>query len=179
MEDLLEGSRANLALEKLSTDRDDLEEHRHELQRRVMAGRYQEIRMLLFLGKDISRWLHQCVDFARRSVGAHTLTEQSFAALLVDDPPMNVTGKLEKWGVTDRRAVFSRAIGIYSIFDDPPPISSLSPTFINHYHRYADHAYVCYQHLRRFHSIKPGSFSFELYASEEYSRMLADAWERA
>jgi hypothetical protein len=39
----------------------------YELERRVLIGRYQEIRMLVFLGKDIFRWLQQCVDFIDRS----------------------------------------------------------------------------------------------------------------
>ncbi|HXJ37826.1 MAG TPA: hypothetical protein VNH18_01035, partial [Bryobacteraceae bacterium] len=107
------------------------------------------------------------------------LSEQSFASLVVEDPPAGVREKLERWGVSDRRAVFSRAIGIYSIFAEPPPIESLSPTFLNHYHRYADHAYICFQHLRPFQALTQGQFQFEIYASEEYSRMLSEQWERS
>ena len=180
VDDLMDGSRATLALEGLmgldSPEGDD----RYELQRRVLNGRYQEIRMLLFLGKDISRWLQQCVDFARRAVDMTSrYSEQSFATLIVESPPGKVKEKLEKWGVSDRRAVFSRAIGIYSMFSEPPSINTLAPTFLNHYHRYADHAYLCFQHLRPFDAITPGEFEFDLFASEEYSRILSEQWERA
>lgn len=176
----MEGSRATLALEGLLGIDSPEGDERYELQRRVMVGRYQEIRMLLFLGKDISRWLQQCVDFVRRSADVNPrFSEQSFASLIVEDPPSNVKQKLERWGVSDRRAVFSRAIGIYSMFADPPPIATLAPTFLNHYHRYADHAYICFQHLRPFETIPPDNFEFDLFASEEYSRLLSDQWERA
>jgi hypothetical protein len=178
-EELLEGSRANLALEGLLSPAQAEEQDRYELQRRVMVGRYQEIRMLLFLGKDVSRWLQQCVDFAGGpESGEQKLNEQGFAAWLVEDPPANVRLKLERWGVSDRRAVFSRAIGIYSIFAEPPPVESLSPMFLSNYHRYADHAYICFQHLRPFHALTEGQFQFEIYASEEYSRLLSEQWER-
>jgi hypothetical protein len=178
IDDLLAGSKAMLALEGFTGAAVEGDE-RYELRRRALLGRYQEIRMLLFLGKDISRWLQQCVDFARRSDILDTrLSEQSFADLVVENPPENVKLKLQKWGVTDRRAIFSRAIGIYSLFIEPPPLSSLAPTFLNHYHRYADHAYICFQHLRPFHSPQPEQFGFELYASEEYSRLLSAQWER-
>lgn len=173
---LLDGSKASLALQGLA----DTAEGEPELVRRIMIGRYQEIRMLLFLGKDIIRWMQQCVDFFERSGEPEPrLSEQSFAALLVENAPSAVQSKLEKWGVSDRRAVFSRAIGIHSLFNSPPPAESLSATFLKHYHRYADHAYICFQHLHPFHAPDPARFNFELYASEEYAKLLSDQWEHA
>jgi len=173
--ELVEGSRAALALQGLV----ESEEDESELQRRLLNGRYQEIRMLLFLGKDIFRWLAQCVDFMERSGSANgKVSEQSFAALIVESPPAAVCDKLEGWGVSDRRSVFSRAIGIHSLFAEPPPIESLSPLFLKHYHRYADHAYICFQHLRPFHTLDPKVFEFQIYASEEYAKLLSDQWER-
>ena len=175
-DELLEGSRASLALQGLM----DSAEDESELSRRILAGRYQEIRMLLFLGKDIVRWIHQCVDFVERSGEPDSrISEQSFAALIVENPPSAVQAKLEKWGVSDRRAVFSRAIGINSLFSFPPPADSLSPTFLKHYHRYADHAYICFQHLKPFHALDSSRFDFQLYASEEYAKLLSDQWEHA
>ena len=174
VDDLLEGSRASLALQGL------LESSEEEgiLFRRMLQGRYQEVRMLIFLGKDIFRWLQQCVEFVSdRSVSDPRVTEQSFAALVVEDPPEAVRGKLEKWGVTDRRAVFSRAIGLHSVFQDPPPADSLSPIFLKNYHRFADHAYICFQHLEAFLPLDARRFEFEIYASEEYARILSDQWE--
>jgi hypothetical protein len=175
VDDLLEGSRASLALQGIieSTEEESV------LVRRMLGGRYQEIRMLLFLGKDISRWLHQCVESLHGGPDDDSrITPQSFAALVVEEPPEQVKRKLEGWGVTDRRAIFSRAIGIHSLFEAPPPIESLSPVFLKNYHRFADHAYICYQHLEAFLPLDGNKFQFEIYASEEYSRILSDQWER-
>jgi hypothetical protein len=176
-DDLVTGSMASLALQGLVATSDD----EAVLFRRMLAGRYQEVRMLLFLGKDIFRWLQQCAEQVRRSSPAEKsgdarITEQSFAALIVEDPPEAVKQKLERWGVSDRRAIFSRAIGIHSLFEDPPPPETLSPIFLKNYHRYADHAYICYQHSEPFLPLDPATFLFEIYASEEYSRILADGW---
>jgi hypothetical protein len=199
-EQLLEGSRASLALsglgrsgssvpvdgrvmgDRVMGDRvmgDRVTDDEEELFRRVLTGRYQEIRMLLFLGKDLFRWMQQCVDFVSRSgTGNIQLNEQCFAALVVEDPPASVQLKLEKWGVSDRRAIFSRAIGVNSLFSSPPPADTLSALFLQNYHRYADHAYICFQHLKPFHALDRGQFNFELYASEEYARLLSEQWER-
>ncbi|HEY3827386.1 MAG TPA: hypothetical protein VGL82_22695 [Bryobacteraceae bacterium] len=171
--ELVDGSLASLALEGLV----DSAEEESILHRRMLAGRYQEVRMLLFLGKDLFRWMQQCVEHVRSSDSPDAkVVEQSFASLVVDHPPESVRLKLEGWGVTDRRAVFSRAIGIHSLFQDPPPVESLSPIFLRNYHRYADHAYICYQHSTAFVPLDGLSCRFELYASEEYARLLSDGW---
>jgi hypothetical protein len=174
--DPLEGMRADIALQRLpGSDHED-----SALYRRMLAGRYQEVRMLVFLGKDIFRWLRQCVEHMSMEPSADIrIVEQSFAALVVEDPPEAVKRKLEAWGVTDRRAVFSRAIGMHSLFSDPPPADSLSPIFLRNYHRFADHAYICFQHLTPFVPLDAKLFQFEIYASEEYARLLSDQWDSA
>jgi len=176
-EDLVNGSLASLALQGLVTSSDD----ESVLFRRMLAGRYQEVRMLLFLGKDIFRWMEQCTEhMSSQSAGGKLegkITEQSFAEFVVDRPPDAVKEKLERWGVTDRRAIFSRAIGIHSIFEDPPPMQVLSPIFLKNYHRYADHAYICFQHSQAFQALEPANFQFDIYASEEYSRILSEGWK--
>jgi hypothetical protein len=174
---LVEGSLASLALQGLVPT----SEEEMVLLRRMLAGRYQEVRMLLFLGKDIFRWMVQCVEHVQGSDAPQNyrderIVEQSFAALVVENPPESVRKKLETWGVTDRRSVFSRAIGIHSLFQEPPPPSSLSQIFLKNYHRYADHAYICYQHSTPFLPLDAPSFQFEIYASEEYARLLSDGW---
>jgi hypothetical protein len=185
MDQLLEGSRAAVVLQgmqghsKLGYTADA----ESELLRSVLGGRYQEIRMLLFLGKDLFRWMQQCVDFVGRSEGGdcglyRRICEQSFAALVVEMPPACVQTKLQNWGVADRRAIFSRAIGINSLFSSPPPVETLSTMFLQNYHRYADHAYICYQHLKPFQTLLSGQFVFEIYASEEYARLLSEQWQR-
>ena len=126
---LLEGSRAAIALQQASLSNPQYA----DIQQRVILGRYQEIRMLLFLGKDIFRWIDQCMDQMDRSgdIGIR-INSQCFSALIVDTPPAAVRKKLEDWGVSDRRAVFSRAIGIRCLFEEPPGIDMLSPMFLEH-----------------------------------------------
>lgn len=175
VDDLLDGSKASLALQGLIESSED----EAILYRRMLSGRFHEVRMLLFLGKDIFRWLQQCVEVIRGGdADDPRIVPQSFAQLVVEDPPEAVKTKLEGWGVTDRRAIFSRAIGIHSLFEEPPPAESLSPVFLRNYHKFADHAYICYQHLEAFLPLDGKRYDFEIYGSEEYSRILSEQWER-
>jgi hypothetical protein len=173
---LLQGSKAQLMLNGLLPGGDS---GRDELQRLVLAGRYHEIRMLFFLGKDVLRWVDQCADFARRDpeLKERGLREQSFSGLLVESPPRALTEKLVAWGVTDGRGVFSRAIGLNAIFTAPPEMDLLSTMFLQTYHRFADHFYACYQNLMPFTMLDPARFHFEIFASEDYARKLAEGWE--
>lgn len=173
-EQLIEGSRAAMALQQASLSNP----HYADIQQRVILGRYQEIRMLLFLGKDIFRWIDQCLDQMDRSgeTGLR-INSQCFSALIVESPPETVRKKLEDWGVSDRRAVFSRAIGIRCLFECPPAIDMLSPLFLEHYHRFADYAYICFQQMKPWQPMDGEGFDFQIYASEEYSRMLSDQWQ--
>ena len=171
---LLEGSRAAIALQRATLANPQYA----DLQKRVVLGRYQEIRMLVFLGKDIFRWIDQCMDQLGRSgdIGLR-INAQCFSALVVDSPPAEVQTKLEAWGVTDRRAVFSRAIGIRCLFEEPPEIETLSLMFLEHYHRFADYAYICFQQMKPFHPLDGTLFDFQMYASKEYSRKLSEQWQ--
>src|SRR5687767_6605375 len=106
---LLENSRAALMLSGLiPNDGSDVE----ELQRRILAGRFGEIRMLFFLGKDVFRWIDQCVGWAVRvpELNASNIGRQSFARLLTSGTPDRVKEKLVAWGVADHVSIFSRAI---------------------------------------------------------------------
>jgi len=173
---LLQGSKAQLILNGFLPNGDS---DRDELQRLVLAGRYQEIRMLFFLGKDVLRWVDQCADFASRTpdLKDRGIREQSFSALLVESPPPDLTAKLLAWGVTDGRGVFSRAIGINAIFTGPPEMELLSTMFLQTYHRFADHFFACYQNLMPFTMLESEKFHFDIYASDDYARKLAEGWE--
>jgi hypothetical protein len=163
----------NGLLPEVGSDRD-------ELQRLVLAGRYQEIRMLFFLGKDVLRWVEQCTDFATRNPALKDsgIREQSFSALLVESPPRELTAKLMAWGVTDGRGVFSRAIGINALFTSPPEMEMLSTMFLQTYHRFADHLFACYQNLMPFTMLESDKFLFDIYASDDFARKLAEGWEQ-
>ena len=173
---LVESSRASLMLEGLLPN---AEVTRQELTRRLLEGRYYEIRMLFYVGKDLSRWIEQCAEFAAHDevLGQLGVRKQSFAALLVEDPPETVRAKLRLWGVVDYRAIFTRALGLNAILADLPPRSMLSDEFISNYYRFADHMFSCRQSLTPYTAIHASNFHFELYASGEYSRLLERQWE--
>jgi hypothetical protein len=172
---LVESSRASMMLQGLLPNSEFSAE---ELDRRLLDGRFCEIRMLFYVGKDLTRWLEQCMDLVNResALKQRNVKAQSFAALLVEDPPESVKTKLRKWGVADYRAIFSRALGINSIFSEVPTRTELTDEFIRQYFRYADQLYACYLSLAPHPAINALEFQFELYASGEYSRLLEKEW---
>jgi hypothetical protein len=152
-----------------------------ELHRRLLSGRYAEIRMLFFLGKDVHRWIEQCLESLGRDPALHDLEirGQSFAGLLTAYPPQPVKDKLLRWGVADYVSIFSRAIGLNAMFTQPPLFDSLTEEFMRGYHRYADALYQCYLAAEPHCDIEAHNFPFDLYASGEYSQMLETEWGKA
>jgi len=172
---LLDNSKAALMLSGLiPSDGSDPD----ELNRRVLAGRYAEVRMLFFLGKDVLRWLDQCMDWASRvpQLCDAQVRPQSFANLLTHGTPEPVKEKLVRWGVTDYVSIFSRAIGLNTLFTAPPAFDLLADEFLRNYHRYADFLYRCYMEMEPHRIVEPRNFHFGLYASGEYSRLLESQW---
>jgi hypothetical protein len=168
---LLEGSRAHLALQGLLPE-SSLD--RQELTRLMMAGRHQEMRMLFYIGKDLQRWTEQCMDFVSREpkLSETGIRQQSFATLLVEHPPAGMAAKLNKWGVGDQRSIFSRAIGLNALFQQAPELDVLSTVFVQNYQRFADYLFIAYQTMSPYRALTPDSFLFELYASDEYARLI-------
>ncbi len=152
-----------------------------ELTRRLLAGRYSEIRMLFFLGKDVFRWIDQCLECAARipELNSGDTYPQSFAALLTKNTPVAVADKLVQWGVADYVSIFSRAIGLNAQFSAPPSFESLAPGFLRSYHRYADVLFRCFMDSQAHRVLDSANFRFQLYASGEYSRMLESEWGTA
>jgi hypothetical protein len=148
------------------------------LQKRLLSGRYAEIRMLFFLGKDVFRWMDQCMDAAARvpDLGKLQLRAQSFAGLLTAGTPAVVKEKLVNWGVADYTSIFSRAIGLNLLFTAPPVFEVFSEEFLRNYHRYADALYRCFMELEPHLILAAENFRFDLFASGEYSRLLESQW---
>ncbi len=172
---LLDNSKAALMLSGLiPSDGTDQE----ALRKRMLCGRYAEIRMLFFLGKDVFRWMDQCLDWAARApeLAGMEVRAQSFAGLLTEGTPAVVKEKLEDWGVADYSSIFSRAIGLNSLFAAPPAFDVLSEEFLRNYHRYADALYRCFIELEPHLVATPRNFGFDLFASGEYSRLLESEW---
>ncbi|MEP7351962.1 MAG: hypothetical protein ABI824_01890 [Acidobacteriota bacterium] len=172
---LMESSKASLMLQGLlpTGDRDQ-----RDLNRILIDGRYQEVRMLFYVGRDLNRWIEQCMEHVDRQpeLRSSGIKAQSFAAHLIEQPPASVAAKLEKWGVKDFRAIFRRAIGLNAILADVPPLEMLSEDFIRSYDRFADQMYLCSQNRSVFAKLDSMAFDYEIYASGEYSRMLEQQW---
>jgi hypothetical protein len=172
---LLENSKAALMLSGLipNDGSDD-----DELKRRLLAGRCGEARMLFYLGKDVFRWMEQCVEWASGvdELRPHKLAEQSFAQLLTSHSPAGVRDKLTQWGVTDYVSIFSRAIGLHAVFTQPPSVDSLTAELLRNYCRYADALYRVWLDSQPAPAITAANFRFELYASGEYSKLLESEW---
>jgi hypothetical protein len=172
---LIESSRASLILQGLLPAG---QQSSDELERKLLEGRYCEVRMLFYVGRDLRRWLEQCMDVVSRSeeMKASGVCELSFAEMLVDHPPEDVREKLVRWGVADYKAIFSRALGLNAIFENVPERGLLAADFIRNYYRYADWLFASYLKSAEHAKVNPEQFSFQLFASGEYSRMLEQEW---
>ena len=173
---LVESSRASLMLQGLLPAGERRDE---DLDRTLLEGRYCEIRMLYYVGRDLIRWIEQCLELVERNEEfvKRGIRFQSFASFLVEQAPVPVQEKLKKWGVFDYKSIFSRAVGLNALFAQPPDRETLSDEFLRNYYRYADQMFACYQSQCPFAPIESAEFEFELYASGEYSRMLERSWE--
>jgi hypothetical protein len=174
-EKLVESSRASLVLQGLLPAG---ERKTQDIERTLLDGRFCEIRMLFYVGKDLLRWIDQCMELVERSpeLAASSIKYQSFADYLVNYAPEPVQSKLKKWGVTDFKSIFSRALGLSALFSAVPDREVLTDEFIRHYYRYADQLFQIRQGETAFMDIGQMEFDFEIYASGEYSRMLEREW---
>lgn len=168
---MLENARLSLEMMRDGNADKSAEDH-------VLEGRFTEMRMLFYVGKDVCRWLDQCVDYCVRSpaLAGIELSAQSFAQLLIEQTPPDVASKLRGWGVVEYARIFSRSIGLFNQFREPPEVGILQPNYLRSYHRYADFAYAAWRDLKKSVHIPAGQFPFTLYASGEYAKMLEDQW---
>ena len=172
---LVESSRASMMIQGLMPNTEFTVD---QLDRKLLDGRFCEIRMLFYVGRDLVRWIEQSMEVVDRDpqLRESGIKSQSLAAFLVEDPPALVREKLKKWGVADYKAIFSRAMGLNSLFNEVPDRDILADDFIRNYYRFADHMFACKQHLVHFTEIRSTHFDFDLFASGEYSRMLEKEW---
>jgi hypothetical protein len=174
---LVESSRASLMLQGLLPTG---ERSTEELDKSLLEGRYCEIRMPFYVGKDLVRWIEQSLDHVERQPGFRDsgIKFQSFAAYLVNNTPPTVQAKLRKWGVADFKSIFKRALGLSAILATIPEHGILADDFVRNYYRYADSIFLCRQSQAQFTDISHMNFDFEIYASGEYSRMLEREWSQ-
>ncbi len=148
------------------------------VERNLILGRFVELRMLFYVGKDLARWMEQCVEVTcgRQEFANLGLGSETFAHLLVGETPVNVHEKLELWGVLDYRSLFRRAIGLHSVFEEVPPAPCLTSDFLKRYHRHADRWFEAWILNRPLPTVNWREFGFDLYASGEYALMLERSW---
>jgi hypothetical protein len=172
---LVESSRASLMIQGLLPSGERSSE---DLERALLDGRYCEIRMLFYVGKDLLRWIDQCMEFVDRCPELHDagIKYQSFAAYLVNQTPAVVQAKLRKWGVADYKSIFTRALGLSTILAVVPERDTLADEFIRNYYRYADQLFATRQAEAPLEDLSNCGFEFDIYASGEYSRMLEREW---
>lgn len=172
---LIESSRASLMLQGLLPSGQRTTE---ELDCALLEGRYSEILMLFYVGKDLLRWIDQCLEYVNRDpvLQMKGIRYQSFAALLVNQTPATVQAKLRRWGVADYRSIFTRALGLNVMFAGAPERAVLADEFIRNYYRYADQLFLSRQNQVAYSSIEELGFEFEIFASGEYSKMLEREW---
>ncbi len=172
---LVESSRASLTLQGFLPPAGSAE----ELDRKLLRGRFAELRMLYYIGKDLTRWIEQCVETIKAPNSPYSnqlLEAQTFAVYLVEYVPAHIRTKLEGWGVLDFCALFRRALGLHSVFQEIPVPDVFSADFLRRYHRHVDQWYELYLREKPFDRPTPGQFSFDLYASGEYTLMLEQTW---
>ena len=152
-----------------------------DLDKALLDGRFSEILMLFYVGKDLMRWIDQCLEHVERQADlrGNGIRYQSFAAMLVNHTPAPVQAKLRRWGVTDYRSIFTRALGLNAMLANAPDRRFLSDEFIRNYYRYADQLFLSRQNQMAFTSIENLGFEFEIFASGEYSKMLEREWEES
>ncbi len=175
---VLESARASLSI---MNDEGAPKKEKDALERQMIEGRFTEFRMLFYVGKDICRWLDQCVDTCGRDpeLANLRLPGQSFARLLIEQTPDDVATKLRGWGVVEYARIFSRSIGIFTQFRLPPSPEMLQARYLRHYYRYADYAYTAWRDVDKGPELQYANFPFALFASGEYTRKLEEEWRES
>jgi hypothetical protein len=172
---LMASSRASLALQGFLPRPEGASQ---DLDEQLLRGRYAELRMLFYIGKDLSRWMEQSSESAHLSgqfVGRR-IRPETFGAFLIQYVPQHVKAKLEAWGVADFCALFRRSIGLHAIFREFPGAENFSADFLRRYHRHLDQWFEMRMRDTGFERAESHEFVFDLYASGEYTTMLEQSW---
>jgi hypothetical protein len=141
----------------------------------IRCGSWQIPRPALWcIGKDLIRWIEQCLDFVSRhsALRQSDIRFQSFSTLLIQDTPDSVAEKLRLWGVADYQNIFARAIGMGTVFAELPALGMLSEDFLREYFSYTYQMYLCRQQACSYHRLEPSDFAFEVYTSGEYIKII-------
>lgn len=140
--------------------------HAEQRAKEHLQSRYDEFCMLCRIGNDLNRRLAQCDEVADGDPELSGMSERDFIAVLLFAPPIPVLKQMRRWGIENPQLLFSRAIGLNTVFTNPPPASDLSESFLREADRLADWLFD-----RRLNSEAPTAtvedrFTFEIYASD-------------
>ena len=172
---LMESTKANLALQGILPK---TAKTPAELDEQLLRGRYAELKMLFYIGKDVLRWMDQCAESAAVSdcFFGRKMQPETFALYLVQYVPYHVRTKLEDWGVVDFCGLFRRSLGLHTVFANLPSAQDISADFLRRYHRHLDVWYEYRMRDRVFDRAEENEFTFDLFASGEYTLMLEKSW---
>ncbi len=148
---------------------------------RSFDARCSEIRMLCYIGKDLDRWLAQCLEFLSQNseTSAQAVSEADLIRLLLFETPEPVKVKLATWGIKNFEAVFTPALGLSQIFSHAPEPSTLSPRFVERFREYAGLLYRIRVDGQQPETAAGVKLSFEMYSSKEYIAMFEKEWDGA
>ncbi len=132
--------------------------------------------MLCFLGKDLDRWVGQCLEMAPGGPDLQGVKEASYISMLLFDPPESVTRKMHEWGIGRYQIVFSRALGLNLVYPFPPVAQALSESLLRNFHIYADTLFDLRLKMGAGEELHGQECQFEIYASNEYSKLLERSW---
>jgi hypothetical protein len=141
-----------------------------------LETRYNEFRILCLIGKDLNRWLGQCVELGSRDPELKGLSECDFIAVLLFYPPLPVLQKLRSWGAKNYQMIFSRAIGLNAVFPHPPSFNDVSADFLRDLGRYADALYDARLRVGQPAANHEDRFTFEILVSGEHFSFPDSSW---
>jgi hypothetical protein len=142
-----------------------------------LQTRYDELCMLCLIGMDLDRWLAQCFEVASGDSELAGLSECNFITVLLFAPPVPFLQKMHAWGIKNFQLLFSRAIGLNAVFQNPPSINDISDAFLRNFHKYADALYDVRLKSGNATVVLEDIFTFEVYASSEYLLHLETSWK--
>lgn len=138
--------------------------------------RYSELRMLCFIGRDLNRWLEHCAELVSADPKHAGLTESSLIRFLLFDPPVTLVRKMRQWEVSNYQIIFTRALGLNSVFLQPPVPGEISGGLLRNFQAYADALFDTRLKLDPGVEVSDQDFEFEIYASGEYIALLEKSW---
>ena len=141
-----------------------------------LKSRYAELCMLCSIGRDLNQWISECLEGAQPADG---VTASSYISLLLFDAPRNVKTKMADWGVPYYQTIFSRALGLNLVYPLAPAPDAISESLLESFHVYADSLFDLRLHMSPGAELHGQDYTFDIFASHEYTQLLESEWANA